>query len=174
MSREFPDFVEPWRLADGRRTIGGTMPISRMSRLIPLLVSSEGDATFRLSFGYDAQQRARVRVHVRAPLTLVCQSSLEPYIEHVDQRSTLLIIADVSEQEDLSEQEEFVLVQEGRLAVADLVEDELLLAVPQVPRNPEIQSEAGFADSNEVSSDEQEMQRPFEGLAEMMKKHAEQ
>lgn len=172
MSREFPDFVEPWRLADGRRSIGGTISLVRFKRLLPLLASSKGDATFRLNFGYDAQQRACVTVEVSAPLTLVCQASLEPYVEEVRQRSVLLIIADAAEQANLSEQEEFVLVEEGRLAVADLVEDELLLAVPQVPRNPDRAAEKKIVDEMAAGPPDEQVRRPFESLAEMMKKHA--
>lgn len=172
MSREFPDFVEPWRMADGRRTIGGTMPLARMQRLSALLESPDGDAEFSMNFGYDAQQRARIIVEVSAPLTLVCQASLEPYVENIQQRSELLVIAHEAEQADLSEQEEFILVNEGRLAIADLVEDELLLAVPQVPRNPELPDEAGLADEVASESEDENLQRPFESLAELMKKQA--
>ncbi len=170
MSREFPDFVEPWRLADGRREIGGTIPLARLKRLLPLLSSPQGEADFRLRFGYDAQQRATVWVEVSAPLTLLCQASLEPYTEKVHQRSVLLIIADAAEQANLSDQEEFVLVEEGRMTVSDLVEDELLLAIPQVPRNPNLNVETGNRSISESAPDEPETRRPFASLAELMKK----
>ncbi len=88
-----------------------------------------------------------------------------------------------------------MLVEEGRLAVADLVEDELLLAVPQVPRNPDVErvlattaspegSQAGASASKRADSGAGDgagdigaegadsggdRQRPFEGLAEMIK-----
>ena len=180
MSREFPDFVDPWRAADGSRHIGGSIPLARMRRLRPLLASDRGDAHFSLQFGYDAQRRATVEVEVRAPLELLCQRSLEPYIEQVAQFSVLQVIGAVAEQALLSGEEEFVLVEDGRVAVLELVEDELLLAVPQVPRNPALDpvsvSTAGDArhehdKEHELSSDAQKggKQRPFESLAELMK-----
>ena len=176
MSREFPDFIDPWRLAAGNKAIGGTIALSRLKRLEPLLASSEGEATFRVRFGYDAHRRANASVKVEAPLTLMCQSSLKPYTEQVNQRSQLLIIGEPDEQATLSDQEEFILVEEGRMAVADLVEDELLLAVPQIPRNPELEtileSTTGEdePDGVESSQDSNEgRQRPFESLAELMK-----
>ncbi len=176
MSREFPDYVDPWRAADGRRNIGGTLPLTRFSRLRPLLASDEGEARFSLHFGHDAQRRPTVRVKVSAPLTLLCQRSLEPYIAQVDQESLLQIIGAPSEQALLSDEEEFVLVDEGRMAVAELVEDELLLAVPQVPRNPDLEpvqhSTAGKETTAAAEADDRNQearQRPFESLAEMMK-----
>ncbi len=189
MSREFPDFIDPWRAADGERQIAGTMPLARLKRLVPLLAVADGDAvageaSFSLQFGYDAQRRASVEVEVAAELPLMCQRSLKPYMESVAQHSVLQIIAEASEQQLLSDEEEFVLVEEGRLAVADLVEDELLLAVPQVPRNPEVGevlssttagdevgNQGGLDAGREASAEEPggKRQRPFAGLAEMMK-----
>ena len=45
---------------------------------------------------------------------------------------------DLAEQEMMPESYEPVLVENGRLALVELVEDELLLGVPQVPRNPDV------------------------------------
>ena len=78
----------------------------------------------------------------------------------------------MADQETLPEHYEPVLVEEKRLALVDLVEEELLLAVPQVPRNPQA---GGMELPQEVSveassGDEREQtHRPFAGLAGLMK-----
>lgn len=173
MSREFPDFVDPWRAAEGGRRIGGTIPLARLNRLAPLLASNEGVADFSLLFGYDVQRRPTVAVEVSAPLSLVCQRSLEPYIEEIRQESLLQVIGTLAEQALLSGEEEYVLADEGHLAVAELVEDELLLAVPQVPRNPAVEpvrESTAVGDEGDPSSDgDSGRQRPFESLKELMK-----
>jgi uncharacterized protein len=187
MSREFPDFVDPWRAAEGGRRIGGTIPLSRMKRLAPMLASDAGEVEFELIFRFDAQRRPGVVVEVAAPLKLMCQRSLEPYTEQVRQRSELQIIGSPEEQALLADDEEFVVTESGRLSVADIVEDELLLAVPQIPRNPDVGSvwstsaedsasggQNGAGESrrsvrNEGESGREDRQRPFEALAEMMK-----
>lgn len=195
MSREFPDFIDPWRAAEGGKRIGGTIPLARLKRLVPLLASNDGEAAFDLQFAYDAQRRATVTVEVSAPLRLTCQRSLEPYVERVSPRSLLQIIGEPGEEALLSGDEEFVLVGDGRLAVADLVEDELLLAVPQVPRDPQggtvrtSTASPGGAEAGASTRDGEgngesngagdavaeeagiggDRQRPFEGLAEMLK-----
>ena len=46
MSRDFPDFIDPWKAAEGQRVFFGTVPLKRMQRLSPLLVSAEGEADF--------------------------------------------------------------------------------------------------------------------------------
>ena len=186
MSREFPDFVDPWKAADGNRVFRGTMPLSRMKRLQPLLAADgpepsgagheeppgQGAAAFRASFGHDEQGIVTVDIEVAARLSLVCQRSLEPYLERVRRHSLLAVIEDIAEEDLLPENYEPVWVENGRLALLDLVEDELLLGIPAVPRNPETEEvEVSTDDGHQTPSvtEEEDTHRPFEGLASLMK-----
>ena len=174
MSREFPDIVNPWKAADGKRMFQGTMPLKRMKRLSPLLADSIEwrDAGFSASFGYDEQGTVTVDLRVNAELPLVCQRSLSPYLEGVERHSTLAVIENMTEQELVPENYDPVLVEHGRMALLDLVEDELLLAVPQVPRNPETAAVELSTDGEVVIPsviEEEQTHRPFEGLAGLMK-----
>jgi uncharacterized protein len=171
---EFPDRVDPWKAADGQRTFHGTMPLSRMGRLAPLLESTDGEARFTASFDYDRQKQLTVELEVEAGLSLMCQRSLEPYTEQIRRRSVLAVIEDISEQDELPENYEAVLVQDGRLTLLQLVEDELLLGVPQVPRNPEAATFEFSTDGQWPAQSQDKdgpLQRPFAGLAGMMKEN---
>ena len=188
MSREFPDWVDPWKAADGRRAFQGTMPLKWMKRLSPLLAPSDPagapdtewqDARFSATFGYDRQGTVTVHLDVQAALPLVCQRSLETYFEKVSRHSVLAVVESIEEQDLVPEHYEPVLAEHGRLALLDLVEDELLLAVPQVPRNPELQAvrhstDAGALTVNEGEDDRgdaaERTHRPFEDLAELLGK----
>lgn len=176
MSRDFPDIVDPWKAADGRRAFAGTVPLARLERLATLLApeasGGSGEAAFEATFGYDEQGLVTIRVAVIADLPLVCQRSLETYLEHVDRVSTVAVITDVGEQETLPESYEPVLVEDHRLALASLVEEELLLAVPQVPRKPgarepEVPADVSLEDA--ASKEQEPVHKPFAGLAGLMK-----
>ena len=178
MSRDFPDTVDPWKAADGKRGFGGTVPLARLGRLAELLAPEEpggiawGEAGFEAVFGYDEQGLVTIRVAVRADLPLVCQRSLETYAEHVERMSMVAVITDVGQQETLPEQYEPVLVADRRLALADLVEEELLLAVPQVPRKPGAGDPGVPKDVTLESAPAHEkgpVHKPFAGLAGLMK-----
>jgi uncharacterized protein len=173
MSREFPDWVDPWKAADGRRTFHGTMPLKRMQRLAPLLAAAEWqDARFSAAFGYDRQGMLTVDIHVEAMLPLVCQLSLEVYLEPVARHSVLAVVEGWSEQDLVPEHYEPVLAEQGRLALLDLVEDELLLALPQVPRNPALEAVERSTDDDVErvgNAVEERTHRPFEGLADLLK-----
>jgi uncharacterized protein len=173
MSRDFPDFIDPWKASEGQRVFHGTMPLKRMKRLSPLLASVEGEGSFELSFYFDQQRHAVIKVMARAELMLLCQRSLAPYTETVQRTSFLAVMRDISEQDMMPDNYEPVVSETGRLAVLDLVEDELLLALPQIPRNPaiaEIELSTGD-DPGPLPGDEEEpRQRPFAGLAGMLEK----
>lgn len=173
MSREFPDWVDPWKAADGRRTFQGTMPLKRMQRLTPLLAPAEWqDARFSAAFDYDRQGMLTVDLHVEAKLPLVCQRSLEIYFEPIARHSVLAVVAGVAEQDLVPDHYEPVLAVQGRLALLDLVEDELLLALPQVPKNPalgDLQRSTDVAAKRAGDDAEERTHRPFEGLADLLK-----
>jgi len=174
MSREYPDWFDPRKAAEGRRTFTGSMPLVRMERLRPLLANCAGDAHFTATFEFDAQGRVTILIEVEAMLPLICQRSLEAYLQAVHRRSLLGVIENMAEESLLPENYEPVLVELGRLAMLDLVEDELLLGVPQVPRNPEF-DEIEFPTRDDASPDlvasELPVRQPFAGLAEQLKKH---
>ena len=136
MSREYPDWISPERAAEGKRVFSGTVPLSRMKRLVPLLADTAGEAVFVARFGRDIENRVVIGLRVEAALPLVCQASLDVYDEHVQRKSELAVIEDDAAAVDLPEHYDAVKTEKGRLALADLVEDELLLALPAFPRKP--------------------------------------
>ena len=186
MSREFPDFVDPWKAADGRRRFQGTMPLKRLKRLESMLAPADegdqdellarNDAAFSASFGYDEQGLVTIRIAVKAMLPLICQRSLAPYQEKVERNSLLVVIERESEQDQVPERYDPVLVENRRMALQDIVEEELLLAVPQVPRNPEV-AEIELSTDGEVrvpsTTENGQSHRPFAGLAGLMKADTE-
>lgn len=138
MSRDFPDWINPWAAAQGRRRFAGTIPLKRMRRLAEMTESDAGEAAFEARFFLDEDRRAAIDLEVAAELELMCQASLAPFTDTVRRRSRLGVIEEESEMALLPPDVDPVLTDNGRLALATLVEDELILALPPAPRNPEI------------------------------------
>ncbi len=139
MSREYPDWISPDRAAEGRRIFRGTIPLVRLQRLVPLLVDAQGEVAFQAAFSRDMDKRVRINLQAEASLPLVCQASLEVYEEQVKRQSELVVIEADGELDELPDHCEAVKVEHGRIAIADLVEDELLLGLPHFPRKPGLQ-----------------------------------
>lgn len=138
MPKHFPDRVDPWRLVDREQVVQGKIPLASMGRLLPLLDVGEGaeEAGFRLSFGRDRERHAVIRCNIKAVLRLTCQCCLKPVSMPLEIDSRLALVQGFEEAEGLPvELEPVMLADEGLLQIRELVEDELLLAVPDVPRH---------------------------------------
>lgn len=168
MSREFPDWINPWAAAQGRREFQGTWPLARMPRLASVLHDASGDARFSVRMSLDTDQRPNVSLAVESELTLMCQASLKPYTHQVRLQSELGVIEKMEEESLLPDHLDPVVVKSGRLKIVALVEDELLLALPQVPRNPDIEPVKLEVKDPGIGSDEPELKsqktNPFAGL----------
>ncbi|HEY8587807.1 MAG TPA: YceD family protein [Rhodanobacter sp.] len=93
---------------------------------------------FELDFGRDELGISFVDVRVTAALSLICQRTLEPFVLPITVDTRLGLIRQEQEEAGLPPDCEPLLVPEdGRLSLADVMEDELLLALPLVPVNPD-------------------------------------
>ena len=86
--------------------------------------------------------------------------------------SELAVIEHLSEEAELPANYEPVQTEHGRLAIADLVEDELLLALPQIPRKPGLQNvtySTGGEVVQKVEPPKGVKKNPFAVLQDMLK-----
>ncbi|MBF2759935.1 MAG: DUF177 domain-containing protein [Ectothiorhodospiraceae bacterium AqS1] len=138
--------VEVDDLAARRATLEGEMSIDEMPRLSALCREriSEGIVPFshdpiryRLEFRRDAGAALRLRIEVHATVILRCQRCLEPFDYPIDTRSHFRIVRSEKEMQDDSSAFEALLCPEGRLLPQTMIEDEILLALPDFPRHEE-------------------------------------
>jgi uncharacterized protein len=169
MSREYPDWVNPWKAADGNRVYAGTIALRRMTRLAPLLASAEGTVAFEAEFTRDALGWATIRLDVEADLKLVCQASLEAYTEAVARSSVLVAVENPERQDELPDHYETAALEDGRLVFLESVQDELILAIPQVPRKPGLQAVRFTTDpQGELEAPGGTSAKPFAVLGELL------
>lgn len=155
-----------------RRSFNGRLPLAAMARLRDLLADTEGEARFSLEFDQDILQLPFAELRIDAELPLVCQRSLQRFLQPVTltQRFALVRGGDVDEEEVeaslLSDYEILQLADDGLLRPAALVEDELILAVPLVPVQPGSESvERDWP----VTEEEDVRTNPFAALAALKK-----
>ncbi len=136
MSVVLPEFVDVARMVSGRRSFRGTLPLAAMPRLCESLAATEGAITYQLDFGTGALGHASLAMHVEACLPLMCQRRLVIYEQAVTVDQDFGLICHESEEPSLPEGCEAILVTDGRLSPRNVIEDELILAVPLVPLSP--------------------------------------
>ncbi|APG06221.1 DNA-binding protein [Luteibacter rhizovicinus DSM 16549] len=171
MSVTLPSSVDAWREVRARRSFQGSLPVSAFARLGEVVASPEGDVTYELDFGRDEFNIAYVAVRAKAPLTVICQRSLEPFVLSVEIDTRLGLIVEESEEAALPPGYEALLIeQDGKLSLVATIEDELLLALPLVPVNPDYELPddiVGADEEEEASPDPSE--NPFAALRGLIK-----
>jgi len=173
MLLRLPDFVDPWRLADVGKRLEGDVSLGRFSRLAQLVLSSAGDAVYTLDFFRDRQKRACVKLHVSAAFDMQCQRCMQAMRVEVESHPHLVVVEGIEEAEQLPEELEPLMLEKGRLRPLELLEDEILLALPQVPMHAEGECAVKLAtapmEEVEPKAGEQE-ENPFAALA-ALKRH---
>jgi uncharacterized protein len=167
MSAHVPETLDAWRMVAARRSFEGKVPLAELRRLNGLLTDAEGEVTFALQFDRDALQVPYVELKIDVALPLECQRSLQRFLFPVSMVQKLGLIRDEADEASLPEDVEALLVPEdGMLRTLDLIEDELVLAVPAVPMNPELP-----AVELDVSPRQEELTQasPFAALASLKK-----
>ena len=130
-----PDYADPERLCSLGKVYEGAVALSELPRLALLLTDTAGEARFRLEFGRDEDKRSTVAVTVTATLAIQCQRCLDTMRQDVASSSRLAVVDGPDEAERLPDGLEPLLTDEGRVALRALVEDELILSVPNAPRH---------------------------------------
>ncbi|MCB2264329.1 MAG: YceD family protein [Candidatus Thiosymbion ectosymbiont of Robbea hypermnestra] len=150
MSPVLPSLLDPWRAVDKGAVFAGRLPLSGLPRLRGLLLDAAGDVGFRLAFSRDEAGRGVLRCEVVATLRLSCQRCLEALEHRVETDTWLALVSGVDEERRLPERYDPLPVGDEPIRPGDLVEDELLLALPQIPMHEPVVCGRYVADVNAV------------------------
>lgn len=134
MLDRLPHLIDPVSFADKERTLQGQLPLTKLSRLADVLLDSSGSIEVDLSFSKD-KRLATVRGHLRGILVLECRTCLEALNFPVDVNVNLAVVRSMEQAERLSGEYEPLMLEEEKIPLHELVEDELLLALPAFPRH---------------------------------------
>lgn len=123
-------------MAETRRLLQGHVPLVEMKRLSESLMDTGGSAEVSLEFGIDAEGIRYMRGRIRTVLTLKCQRCLEGMRFVVDSEFALGMVQGEAQAEALPSHYEPLQLDGQPLFLRDVLEDELLLALPIVARHP--------------------------------------
>ncbi|WP_310051801.1 YceD family protein [Agrilutibacter niabensis] len=166
-SDRVPEVLDAWRMVSARRGVEGRLPLSALTRLEGSLLDTKGEVRFALEFDRDSLQVPYVELRIDAQLPLVCQRSMDRFLLPVRIVQRLGLIRDEADEAALPEGYEPLLVpDDGELRTTELVEDELILAVPVVPVKPGSEAVERDWPATQV---EQERANPFAALSALKK-----
>lgn len=140
MSTVLPDHIDPWRAAKSGLSFAGELPLMRFPRLLEVGIVDEGKVSarvaYRLDFRRDAELGPILEGWARVRLGLLCQRCLSDLRLDLDAPLALRLVR-VEPNAKASESDyEALVVTDESLDPFELIEDELLLAIPPFPRHP--------------------------------------
>lgn len=125
---EFLDFVQK---ADHGAVIKGVWPLNRMSRFAAMLHHDGGVVEVDLQFGRHGKLRT-LSGALSADLAVTCQRCLQAMQYPLQTRLSLALIKDDAQAESLPDEFEPLLLEAEDVNLPEVIEDELLLALPLV------------------------------------------
>lgn len=170
MSQAHKDCVNPWQAATRGQVFQREIPIAEMTRLAPALLATDGVAKIEVTFTKDEHRRAILTGHIQCGLTLKCQRCMEKMLFPLVSDFQLAFVRSQAEENELPEEYDPYEVIEEQVCLLDIVEDEILLSLPQVamhdPSECAIQTKFG-----EQIEEEPEKENPFAVLASLKTKN---
>jgi uncharacterized protein len=170
MSDRLDELIEPLLLAAKGRTLKGRIPLAQLGRLVPSLYGTEGFAEAELRFDRDEVGLPCIKGRINALLTLQCQRCMQAMTLPLTVEVSLGIVTSKDAAEKLPENYDPLLVTAEPMKVADIVEDELILALPLVAMHEIKDCPSGerFQRTEEETA-EPARENPFAILAELKK-----
>jgi uncharacterized protein len=128
---------DAFAFARDSRTLEGVLAVAKLERLHDLLAAVTGEIPWRLEGFKGVRGEPLLRLTVGGTLALACQRCLGAVSFDLDIDSLLEIVPADAElsQDELEDDSRDFLPVERELDVAELVEDEILLALPVAPRH---------------------------------------
>ena len=140
MPPDLPHRIAPRRLAREGGSLRGTFATTGFARLSSAVARIDSSARVALRFWHDQGGDDRVAGRVAVAVERICQRCLEPLVTELEAEVRLRVVspdtplaATAGEEDadgDVVEPFEPWPVAEGSVALGDLLEDELLLALP--------------------------------------------
>jgi uncharacterized protein len=174
MSSRLPEYIDPWHFGEMEKEISGYVELSNLPRLTDTLVDQEGKAEFVFRFRKGKKQRIHITGYVCASLQLECQRCLEPVCFQIATEIDAVVVEGFDEAEQLPDEYEPLMADERLIRLYDVIEDELLLALPYVAMHPEGECQAASQNigwSPEAVGEEkgETKPNPFAVLADLKK-----
>lgn len=122
-------------LAARQAELEGEFSVTDMSRLGDYLGEAGGSCAVRFGFSHQQPGWIGLAVELRCRLTVSCQRCLGPLELEISERAEFGLVTDDTAADILPEGIEPIELDGDRFSPMQLIEDELIIAVPMAPRH---------------------------------------
>lgn len=171
MSTEpLPSALDVRKAAARGVSISGTLKPADLPRFRALLADEAGSIRAILAFSGDEENRSLTHVHVEAEVVVTCQRCLGAMPLHVEGENTLAAVWNDDQARHLPRHLDPLILSEEACNLWELVEDELILALPSFSYHEAEQckmSLSGYAGPAIEAEQRDKRPTPFDVLAQL-------
>ncbi len=171
MHQQLPKDIDPFRLANNGLLLEGQLKLTSMPRISEAIVDNSAHVDVRLQFDIDEMGTPFMVGHIKTELPLVCERCMQTMNYVVDTDLSVGLIRHEGQAEQLAERyEPWVVDGDAPVELSSIVEDELLLAIPIVPKHEHACLPQDLWQSGEDIGEEEKPESPFAVLSALKKK----
>jgi uncharacterized protein len=130
-----PKTLDPIKLAKQQSRLSGELPLSMCNRLQDIDDQANHVAQVDLQFGQDDSRLYFIKGELKATVNLQCQRCNAPMQYTIDTSFALSPVTSEERAKTLSERYDPVFMNDEVIDIHAMIEDEILLALPMVPKH---------------------------------------
>lgn len=130
-----PKFIKPSQMADKSSCLTGKIALAEFVRLTALIGHQSDVLVIKVNFGYDEHGRCLMQGDLKTSFELTCQRCMESFTLKVSSGFKVVPVSDEVEGAALENETEYVLMQDGRVPLYELIEEELILNLPIIAKH---------------------------------------
>lgn len=138
MDGSLPLCLQPYVLAQSRAKLSGTLSIGGLPRFAEACRPPRKDVQVVIHFDNYWDGIAGVDLSLKTSVTLRCERCLADIEWMVNKDHRLFIVRNEVDAQSIPDSGDFIICASEEIATARLVEDELLLSLPQIPMHRDI------------------------------------
>lgn len=173
LNSSLPIYIDPRKYANHEMALEGQISLNQLKELCAALASDVGEVAVHLNFKVDEDRRYIATGNLKTQVQLICQRCMEPTPYDVEIELALAFVYDEDHAKNISVDFDPVVMTEGEIVLAKMIEEELLLALPVVAYHDQSGCNPialKYASSTDDAPDDEENPNPFSILAQLKAK----
>lgn len=165
-----PEYVNARKIFTQGVSLSGYMGLTRLVRLQDCLAGKEADIRAEIRFFVDDFGQRHITGEIEARFSVECQRCLEPLPIELNDAINLVLVADEAAAKSLEKQFDPWILEENKIFLADLIDEQLVLSMPIVNyhQSGPCSERTGYK-SGDGKTEEEGSTNPFSVLASLNK-----
>jgi len=168
MVKSLPDSIELNAAVRKEWQLTGAVLLSDLDRMpTEMIRSADAVIEYEIYFRQSAAVLGEAVVRIKADLELICQRSLETFKFPLRSDNTIGFISELEDEEKLATDVSPSWVEDMLVDPKALIEDEILLMIPDVPVKPGAELDSQYLNDQDDDTAEEEVENPFAVLKDL-------